>query len=1585
MTHLPKNSLEILESRIAPASAIATAQIIPAIVGGPTVLHAGQGLGTAGANSGTYLLYVEQGDALVFTTDFNNNGLVDFNEITGISAGDGLRLTSFVNIYGDIVTNLDANNTLTDSDNDTSNNDPFLKGDGRVLKNNTIEKIELRSLTIDDLSDQNNDGIVDQADIGLRLALSSYSIFGSVYAGKGFGIEGDATSGLIIDDAGRAIQAAEFGTGAGFDLFKDFKPSIGAIKTGTAANGEYFSFGISQRDDTQGLFTTFVPPAGQNGGDIVGVRSVAVEAEPTTFNMGELIAGDGGLSARGGNITDVILNTDTAGGYVVQAGNGGRGPSGGAGGSIVNFQDLGSFTSEVVIRAGDGGAASTGVGGGGGSVSFGTMNVYGRLAITTGSGGDGFTGGGAGASLTKGDITAPEGGSDFTRLIVSSVHDSPHDPVTGRATTTPLIGRSLALDFDRDGFGDMVYTSGEPDQLVVDFGDGLGGFRTPETALPGQLTRMYLGSSSTPDVLTVGDFNGDGFNDIATGSQDAGNFAGILVFLAATEDRDQNGILSDAEDDNGDGIVNLLGFQAPRYSALPTLQRGDPDAGLLFNSQFFFRRSATPITDLEAGDFNGDGFTDLAVTATYVAQDPDQTLTQVLIFMTAELEENLTFFDPANNVRPTGQFYGNFGTKAVSEPPQPTNAFAPFLAFDAGTESAIEATAMSNTDGRDVVVGGAVGSGILYVADNSSPSALGPAVIDRDMPSVDVDRGPGLALVTPTIRELTVHDINSDGNADFTAISETPAGFVVAALGNGTSFSTDLIGGGGNNTGALLFPEVGLLSTNPLVIRNASNDGDGVFDDVVIVFPDVRPFGTFVFEINDVPAGTNSSDQLTLVAGVNRLGVALDIYFIDATSPNAGNYLVGEGATGDPALIRRGPPLYDVVRVTEPAVLITAGSGGDALVGFGGVGGSIGDEIELVTTIDPDTGIITQDIVGSISIVLPQNPNYSGIVDLTGGEGGNGFSFGGKGGSVRGSSVRYASGTGLFHSVVSAFGGDGGFGVAGPGGSGGDLVANSFVTGQLFIAGDGGRGTIGGAGGSILGNEEAGFFDAEDLFITLLAGDGGNGVKLGGVGGNIRNFVGNFDFNFDGFAGGLLSYTAGDGGNAISGSGGRGGDILNSSPLEGVNTLAGNIRQQGGRGGDGRHGGNGGSVRDFTNRPSETDNPAVLAFLAGAGGNATTGRGGKGGDLANINVPSVGKPNIFGSEFESTQPYTFNRFLAGDGGNSAGGKGGKGGAVVNITTSNSDNPFALVSGAGGSGLYKGGTGGSVKDVTVNVGSESFNKGLVIAGAGGSAAAFIPNRFDGTTNQDEKAFGGRVGKAGTGGSIVDFSQTGTIGAKIDLIAGNGGDTINYGTVADRKIFVGKGGSIINAILSGNAGNIDPVIRLNSYNDVLAGETVQEFVQNTLRIEESILPIGPEVISDAVGMVGVVVGSAGRLKEAPTGFGGGGETIFRSQPATNGINGSLIGLSARNIASAVAGAVERLASIQVVSGINITGGGVLGKDFSDAIDPTKYRDPEGNPVPEPVLDGSLVDGALVYQKFKKIAPTDTLPIGRVFQLG
>ena len=102
---------------------------------------------------------------------------------------------------------------------------------------------------------------------------------------------------------------------------------------------------------------------------------------------------------------------------------------------------------------------------------------------------------------------------------------------------------------------------------------------------------------------------------------------------------------------------------------------------------------------------------------------------------------------------------------------------------------------------------------------------------------------------------------------------------------------------------------------------------------------------------------------------------------------------------------------------------ITAGDGGNALVGSGGVGGFLGSKLRQ-----------TVDLVGDLSITLPANIAYEGTVNFVPGFGGNGFASGGDGGSITGTSVRYVADRWIAaHLGVNLYAGDGGFGVGGKG------------------------------------------------------------------------------------------------------------------------------------------------------------------------------------------------------------------------------------------------------------------------------------------------------------------------------------------------------------------------------------------------------------------------------------------------------------------------------------------------------------------------------------------------------------------------
>ena len=576
-SYLSRNSIEVLEARIAPAAltkaypTIAQAEAMPngtgfvtAEIGTPVIVHAGQVLETGvGPESGEYLLFVQQGEALVFVTDLNNNGVVDPNEITGIAAGNGLRLISFVDIHGDIVTDLNPNGTLSDSHNNASLSNSALGGDGAVLLNNSISLVEFRSLTQADLSPGEN--------LALRYAPTTYSLYGNIYAGAGFGASDgglivDSSQAAVVDAALNATQPTNFHPGM---------PVIGGIYTGTAAAGQFFSFGIARGDNQHpsGILAPFIPGVGQAGGDILNVgasdgatvttTTTGATGVPTTttatiqspFNIGNVVAGDGGIGGRGGNIVNATITGDTAGGYSLIAGNGGAGPAGGAGGSILNYSDNGSVTGLVTIQSGDGGAGTTGVGGAGGTVTFGSVTTAAGLMVTLGNGGNGFTSGGAGASLPSGTLLS----QNFTiapnaTVVVSTMH------------ANGSIGTTIPIDFNGDGVGDIVYATQNPSELVVLIGAEV------KDPLSGAVISLNFDDRivlpmpyNDIDGVTVGDFLGNGHLDVAAVTGDPNTDPGVVVFASKFDSKGA-----------------FEGFDAPRYSPLPDLTSGDPTQGLQF-------------------------------------------------------------------------------------------------------------------------------------------------------------------------------------------------------------------------------------------------------------------------------------------------------------------------------------------------------------------------------------------------------------------------------------------------------------------------------------------------------------------------------------------------------------------------------------------------------------------------------------------------------------------------------------------------------------------------------------------------------------------------------------------------------------------------------------------------------------------------------------------------------------------------------------------------------------------------------------------------------------------------------------------
>ena len=238
------------------------------------------------------------------------------------------------------------------------------------------------------------------------------------------------------------------------------------------------------------------------------------------------------------------------------------------------------------------GSGSTGVGGAGGTISLGTFNVQGGVNIQLGNGGTGFTAGGTGASLTTGIITSP------TTTVLGQCHRGrQHDPRRGargrhRRKHPHAGGRHRHEHPDRFQRrrlrrSRLCNAKSQPARRAS-------GQRRRHVSKRRSFCRTPFGAAV--DAITVGDLLGNGHLDIAVGSADQTQSAGIAVYISKF---DTSGAFT--------------GFSQPVISPMPDLFSGNPNGGLIFSDNFeLFLRSNTPVTGLVASMISsGTGHRDL--------------------------------------------------------------------------------------------------------------------------------------------------------------------------------------------------------------------------------------------------------------------------------------------------------------------------------------------------------------------------------------------------------------------------------------------------------------------------------------------------------------------------------------------------------------------------------------------------------------------------------------------------------------------------------------------------------------------------------------------------------------------------------------------------------------------------------------------------------------------------------------------------------------------------------------------------------------------------------------------------------------
>ena len=352
--------------------------------------------------------------------------------------------------------------------------------------------------------------------------------------------------------------------------------------------------------------------------------------------------------------------------------------------------------------------------------------------------------------------------------------------------STPL---SVAVgDFNGDGNQDYAVANYNDSTVTVLLGNGSGGF-TASSGSP-----FSTGSSTFPESVVVGDFNGDGFLDLATANPGAnsvtillGNGAGVFSTASGSPLALGTSPRSLAVGDfNGDGIQDLV--TANQSSNNVTVLLGNGTGGFTAASGSPFAVGSVP-TSIVVADFNGDGMQDLAT-----VNQSDNAATVLLGngaggFTAASGSPYTVGTAPTTLV--AADFNGDgIPDLATANQNSGSNNVTVLLGNGTGGFTASPVAAGSGIVPYALAVGDLNGDGIPDIVTTNQTTASVSVLLGTGTGAFNLSAGAPFAVGT-TPKFVAVSDFNGDGIED------------IAVANSGSSNVTVLLGGPATTTSVL--------------------------------------------------------------------------------------------------------------------------------------------------------------------------------------------------------------------------------------------------------------------------------------------------------------------------------------------------------------------------------------------------------------------------------------------------------------------------------------------------------------------------------------------------------------------------------------------------------------------------------------------------------------------------------------------------------------------------------------------------------------------------------------------------------------